>query len=42
LDPRQLQRFRNEAHAAAALKHPNLVGIHSVGCERGVHYYAME
>ena len=42
LDPRQLQRFRNEAHAAAALKHPNIVGIHSVGCERGVHYFAME
>ena len=42
LDPRQLQRFRNEAQAAAALKHPNIVGIHSVGCERGVHYYAME
>ncbi len=42
LDPRQLQRFRNEAQAAAALKHPHIVGIHSVGCERGVHYFAME
>lgn len=42
LDPRQLQRFRNEAQAAAALQHPNIVGIHSVGCERGVHYYAMQ
>ena len=23
LDPRRLQRFQNEAHAAASLKHPN-------------------
>jgi serine/threonine protein kinase len=42
LDERQLTRFRNEARAAASLKHPNIVGVHSVGCERGVHYYAME
>jgi hypothetical protein len=42
LDPRQLQRFKNEAQAAAMLRHPNIVGVHSVGCERGVHYYAME
>ena len=42
LDPRHLQRFKNEAQAAAALDHPNIVGIHSVGCERGVHYYAIE
>ena len=42
LDPRQLQRFRNEAQAAATLKHPHIVGIHSVGCERGVYYFAME
>jgi serine/threonine protein kinase len=42
LDPRRLQRFNNEAHAAASLKHPNIVRIYSVGCDRGVHYYAME
>ena len=42
LDQKQLQRFKNEAQAAASLKHPNIVGVHSVGCERGVHYYAME
>jgi hypothetical protein len=42
LDPRHLQRFKNEAQAAAALEHPNIVNIYSVGCERGVHYYAMQ
>ncbi len=42
LDPRHLQRFKNEAQAAAALKHPHIVSVHAVGCERGVHFYAME
>ncbi len=42
LDDRQLQRFKNEARAAAMLKHPNIVSVYSVGCERGVHFYAME
>ncbi|HUG93043.1 MAG TPA: protein kinase [Planctomycetaceae bacterium] len=41
LDPRQLQRFKNEALAAAQLDHPNIVDVYAVGCERGVHYYAM-
>jgi serine/threonine protein kinase/tetratricopeptide (TPR) repeat protein len=41
LDSRQLQRFRNESLAAATLDHPHIVDIHGVGCERGVHYYAM-
>lgn len=42
LDPRQLQRFRNEAAAAAHLRHENIVSVHAVGHERGVHYYAMQ
>jgi serine/threonine protein kinase len=42
LDRQQLARFKNEARAAATLDHPNIVAIHSVGCERGVHYYAMQ
>lgn len=42
LDVRALQRFKNEAQAAASLRHPHIVGVHSIGCERGVHYYAMD
>jgi serine/threonine protein kinase len=42
LDPRQLQRFKNEAYAAAQLHHTNIVPVYGVGCERGVHYYAMQ
>src|SRR5262249_28201372 len=42
LDPRQLARFRTEAQAAALLHHPNIVPVHGVGCERRVHYYAMQ
>jgi len=42
MDPRQLQRFHNEARAAGALDHPHIVHVHAVGCERGVHYYAMQ
>ena len=42
LDARQLQRFQNEARAAAHLNHANVVPVYAVGCERGVHYYAMQ
>jgi serine/threonine protein kinase len=42
LDRQQLNRFKNEARAAGTLNHPNIVAVHSVGCDRGVHYYAME
>jgi serine/threonine protein kinase/tetratricopeptide (TPR) repeat protein len=42
LDPKQLQRFKNEAQAAAQLHHTNIVPVYGVGCERGVHYYAMQ
>lgn len=41
LDPRTLQRFKNEAQAAAALDHPHIVDVYGIGCERGIHYYAM-
>ena len=42
LGDQQVKRFHNEARAAATLEHPNIVAIHSVGTERGVHYYAMQ
>jgi serine/threonine protein kinase len=42
LDPRHLQRFHNEARAAAGLHHTNIVPVYAVGCERGVHFYAMQ
>jgi serine/threonine protein kinase/tetratricopeptide (TPR) repeat protein len=42
LDAKQLQRFKNEARAAAGLHHTNIVPVYAVGCERGVHYYAMQ
>jgi WD40 repeat protein/serine/threonine protein kinase len=42
LDPRQLQRFKNEAQAAAQLHHSHIVPVYAVGVERGVHYYAMQ
>jgi WD40 repeat protein/serine/threonine protein kinase len=42
LDTRQIQRFKAEAQAAAHLHHTHIVPVFAVGCERGVHYYAMQ
>ncbi len=42
LDKRNLQRFKNEALAAATLDHPNIVSVYAVGEERGVHFFAMQ
>jgi len=42
LEEKAVIRFKNEARAAATLDHPNIVPIHAVGVERGVHYYAMQ
>src|SRR5262249_46310973 len=41
-DPKHLQRFKNEAQAAAQLHHTNIVPVYAVGSERGVHYYSMQ
>src|SRR6187551_3643533 len=37
-----VQRFKNEAQAAAALVHANIVQIYEVGCADGIHYIAQE
>ena len=42
LDAKQVQRFKNEAQAAAHLHHTNIVPVYGVGSERGVHFYAMQ
>jgi serine/threonine protein kinase len=42
LDSKQLQRFKNEAQAAAQLHHAHIVPVYAVGCEHGIHYYAMQ
>src|SRR5207237_3449678 len=42
LDARHLQRFKNEAQAAASLQHPNIVPVYAVNCDGGVHSYAMQ
>lgn len=41
LDSRRIQRFRNESQAVASLDHSSIVEVYSVGCEAGVHFYAM-
>ncbi len=41
-DAKQLQRFQNEAQAAAQLHHTNIVPVFGTGQDRGVHYYAMQ
>lgn len=41
-DPSYIQRFKNEARAAAALVHSNIVQIFEVGEFEGIHYIAQE
>jgi serine/threonine protein kinase len=38
----RLARFEREARAAAALNHPNILGIHHIGSDQGVTYIATE
>lgn len=37
-----VDRFRNEGRAAAELIHPNVITVHAVGEERGLHFLEME
>ncbi|HET9795575.1 MAG TPA: protein kinase [Thermoanaerobaculia bacterium] len=41
-DPDALSRFEREAHAVAALNHPNILSIHDFGKEGGVAYAVTE
>jgi eukaryotic-like serine/threonine-protein kinase len=41
-DPDFVERFRREAHAAAGLQHPNVVGVYDRGEFDGTYYIAME
>jgi serine/threonine protein kinase len=40
--PDDIERFHNEAQAAANLKHPNIVAIHEVGQHEGKYYFSMD
>ena len=41
-DEEAMRRFYREAETVARLHHTNIVPIFAVGCERDVHYYAMQ
>lgn len=41
-DPSFVERFRREAHSAASLNHPNIVGVYDWGQEHGTYYIVME
>lgn len=41
-DPERVRRFQQEARAASALNHPNILTIHEIGEHKGVQYLATE
>jgi DNA-binding response OmpR family regulator len=38
----QLARFHREAELLAQIKHPNVIGVHEIGYDEGVHFIVME
>src|SRR5436190_7707089 len=42
LDRNRMQRFVQEAKAASALNHPNIITIHEIGTEPGAHFMVTE
>ena len=42
LDPAHIEQFYQEARAAAALDHPNIVHAYDVACDRGTHFLVLE
>src|SRR5262245_11854062 len=42
LDPEMQRRFTEEARAASALNHPNILSVYDVGSENGQHYIVSE
>ena len=42
LAPQQIGRFLREARAAARLHHTNIVPVHGVGEQNGLHFYVMQ
>lgn len=41
-DPAAVARFHRQARSTARLRHPNIVPIHQIGQEGGLHYVAMD
>ena len=42
VDPERVHRFLQEARAASALNHPNIIAIHEAGESGGTHFIATE
>ena len=41
-DPQRVRRFRQEAHAASTISHPNVAHIYEIGVEGNQHFTSME